>query len=258
VTLYYRWHRNAQAVPVAEGSPTLPPGLVRRGERWRCEAWGSDRSSESGHAFGEVTIRNTPPTAPSVVVEPERPRRRDSLSCRIAAPSVDKDGDRVAYAYLWWKNGKPAPLGSDPARVDASRVAKNERWRCSATPSDSLAAGPPGLAERTVLNTPPGPARVRLSPGNPRAGQPLRCELVAKAEDEDGDAVKYRFSWVRNDVAQPFAASSQDVPGRLVKGGDRWRCRVVPTDGTDDGPETSSEEAIIPEGAEPTTASSAK
>jgi outer membrane protein assembly factor BamB len=255
VVLYYRWHRNGQLVPVAEGSPTLPAGIVRRGEKWRCEVWGRDGFEESGHASGELTVRNTPPTAPSVVVEPERPHRRDSLYCRIAVPSLDKDGDPVAYTYQWWKNGKPASLGPDPARVESSRIAKNERWRCSATPSDGIAAGPPGLAERTVLNTPPGPARVRLSPPRPGPGQPLRCELVAKSEDEDGDPVKYRFSWVRNDVAQPFAASSQDVPGRLVKGGDRWRCRVVPTDGTDDGPETSSEEANVPEGVEPTSAS---
>jgi uncharacterized lipoprotein YmbA len=255
VTLYYRWHRNEQLVPVAEGSPTLPAGIVRRGEKWRCEVWATDGFAESTHASAEVTIRNTPPTAPAVVVEPERPHRRDPLSCRIAAPSVDRDGDPVTYAYAWWKNGKPAPLGADPARVDASRVAKNERWRCAATPSDGIVNGPAGVAERTVLNTPPGPARVRLSPPNPAAGQALRCELVAKSEDEDGDPVRYRFSWVRNDVAQPFASSSQDVPGRLVKGGDRWRCRVVPTDGTDDGPETSSEETKVPEGAEPATAS---
>jgi hypothetical protein len=186
-----------------------------------------------------------------VVVEPERPHRRDALACRIAAASLDKDGDPITYAYTWTRNGKQATAGADPSRIEAGRIAKDERWRCTATPSDGAAAGPSGSSERTVLNTPPGPARARLAPPVPRAGQPLRCELTGKSEDEDGDAVRYRFSWVRNGSVQPFAESSQEVPGRLVRAGDRWRCRVTPTDGRDDGPETSSEEAVVPAEALP-------
>lgn len=250
VTLHYSWYRNGQPVPVADGSPVLPAGNVRRGERWRCEVWGTDRSAESVRAGAEITIRNTAPTAPGVVVEPERPKRRDTLTCRISAPSMDKDGDPVAYAYAWTRNGKAAPPGADPSRVESSRITKGERWRCVATPNDGAAAGSAGTAGQVVQNTPPAAARVRLTPASPRPGQPLRCEITGKSDDEDGDAVRYRFIWVRNDAAQPFASSSQEVPGRLVKSGDRWRCRVVPTDGTDDGAETASEELAVPEGAE--------
>jgi hypothetical protein len=185
------------------------------------------------------------------VVEPERPHRRDALACRISLASVDRDGDPIAYTYTWARNGKPATASADSSRIEAGRIAKDERWRCTATPSDGTAAGPAGSAERTVLNTPPGPGRVRLAPAVPRAGQPLRCELTTKSEDEDGDALRYRFSWVRNGAVQPFAESSQEVPGRLIKAGERWRCRVTPTDGRDDGPETSSEEAIVPVEAQP-------
>jgi hypothetical protein len=248
ISLHYLWYRNGQLVPVADGSAVLPAGLVRRGERWRCEVWASDGFEDSPKAGAEIVIRNTAPTAPGVVVEPERPKRRDTLSCRIATPSVDKDGDPVTYAYAWTRNGKAVPPGADPSRIDASRIAKGDRWRCTATPSDGSAAGPAGSADQVVQNTPPSAAKVRLAPAAPKPGQSLRCEITAKAEDEDGDPLRYRFIWVRNDAAQPFAASSQDVPGRLVKAGDRWRCRVVPTDGVDDGPETASEEIAIPDG----------
>jgi hypothetical protein len=250
VALHYSWYRNGQLVPVADGSPVLPAGNVRRGERWRCEVWGTDGSAESVRAGAEITIRNTAPTAPGVVVEPDRPRRRDMLTCRISSPSVDRDGDPVTYAYSWTRNGKAASPGPDPASVEARRIAKGERWRCAATPNDGAAAGPAGTADQVVQNTPPGPAKVRLTPAAPLSGRPLRCEITGKSEDEDGDTVRYRFVWVRNDAAQPFASSSQDVPGRLVKAGDRWRCRVVPTDGTDDGPETASEELTVPESSD--------
>ncbi len=256
VTIHYLWHRGEQVVPVGEESSALPGGIVRRGERWKCEVWANDGFADSPHVTGEIAIRNTPPTAPQVIVEPERPHRRDSLACRISLPSVDRDGDPITYVYAWWRNGKPMPTGPNPAVVESSRIAKDERWRCSATPSDGTASGPAGTGERTVLNTPPGPARVRLSPQTPRPGQALRCELTGKSEDEDGDAVRYRFIWVRNGEVQSFAGSSQEVPGRLLRAGDRWRCRVVPTDGTDDGPETSSEETVIPASPEGTVSSS--
>ena len=252
VTVHYKWFRNEQPVPVAEDSSSLPAGIVRRGEKWKCDVWADDGFAESPRVAGEITIRNTPPTAPLVTVEPERPHRSDALACRIAGPSIDRDGDPVSYTYAWWKNGKSVPAGSDPSRIEPSRIAKNERWKCSATPSDGTAAGPAGTAERTVLNTPPTPARVRLSPSVPRPGQALRCELIAKSDDADGDPVRYRYTWVRNGEPQAFAGSSQEVPGRLLKAGDRWQCRVVPTDGTDDGPETSSEQAAIPDGQQPT------
>jgi hypothetical protein len=69
--------------------------------------------------------------------------------------------------------------------------------------------------------------------------------VVGKSEDPDGDTVRYRFRWERNGTSQPFAETSDEVPPRMLKGGDRWRCSVVPTDGDLDGPEAGSEEKLI-------------
>jgi hypothetical protein len=245
IALFYRWYRDERPVALAEGNPHLPSGVVRRGERWRCESWASDGTDVSARATAEVTVRNSPPSAPQVVIEPEKARRADDLTCRIATPSVDADGDAVSYTYAWWRGERPMPPGADPARVEASRIRKGERWRCAATPSDGTLAGIAGGADRTISNTPPGPARVRVEPSEPRDGQALRCELSGKSEDADGDALRYRFAWFRNGAAQPFADTSQEVPARLVRSGDRWRCQVVPTDEDEDGPTAGSEEAEI-------------
>lgn len=245
ITLRYRWYRNDQPVSHGEALAALPAKAIRRGERWRCEAWATDGTAESGHVFAELVVRNSPPGAPSPTVEPEAPRKGDDLVCRIEAAGVDPDDDAVGYTYAWFRNERPMQPGADPARVEASRVSRGERWRCTVTPSDGTAAGPAASAERVVANTPPGPAIVRLAPAAPRAGQPVRCELVVKSEDPDGDSVRYRFTWQRNGVAQPFADSSQEVPPRLVKAADRWRCSVTPTDGSEDGPIAGSEEAQV-------------
>jgi hypothetical protein len=194
-------------------------------------------------------VRNSPPTAPQVAIEPESARRGDELLCRVATASTDPDGDAVTYAYAWTENDRAVAAGADPSRVDAARVAKGKRWKCTVTPSDGTAGGPAANAQVTVLNSAPGPAIVRLSPAAPAEGEPIRCEIVAKSEDPDGDSIRYRYAWQRNGAAQPFADTSQEVPPRLVKGGDRWRCTVTPSDGSEDGPASGTEEAVITGGS---------
>jgi outer membrane protein assembly factor BamB len=253
ITLRYRWYRNGQHVPVAEGLPALPSKLIRRGEKWRCEVWGSDGTAEGPAGSAELTVHNSPPSAPKIAIEPPTARRGDDLFCRVETPSVDPDDDPVSYSYSWTRNDRPMQPGPDAhgqARVEGSRISKGDRWRCTATPSDGAAAGPVATAERVVGNTPPGPAIARLEPATPRAGEPLRCELVVRSEDADGDQVRYRFAWQRNGAAQPFADLSQEVPPRLVKLGEKWRCTVTPTDGTDDGPSSSTEEIAAVAGTE--------
>lgn len=245
VTVRYRWYRNDKLDALSEGSPVLPPQVVRRGERWRCEAWSNDGFADSGRAVAEVTVQNSPPGAPQLAIEPDPARTADDLTCRVAVPAVDPDGDDVSYTFSWWRNERPVPPGADPARLPASLTSRGDRFRCAATPSDGALPGPAATVERTISNSPPGPARVRVVPADVRGGQPVRCEIVSRSEDPDGDKVRYRYRWQRNGSLQPFAESSEEVPGRLVRDGDRWRCVVVPTDGDLDGPESGSEELLI-------------
>jgi hypothetical protein len=219
--------------------------VIRRGERWRCEAWSFDGTADSGRAVAEVVVQNSPPGAPQLAIEPDPARTADDLSCRVAVPAVDPDGDEVTYTFSWWRNERPVPAGANPGLVPASATSRGDRFRCAATPSDGSLPGTAATVERTVANTPPGPARVRITPSAPRAGQAISCEVAAKADDPDGDKVRYRYRWQRNGTAQPFAESSEEVPSRLLRAGDRWRCTVVPTDGDLDGPESGSEELQI-------------
>ncbi len=255
VNLRYRWLRNEHVEALGDGGAKLPTGVVRHGERWRCEAWTWDGFTESGRAGADATARNSAPAAPQVTIEPDVPRRGDDLFCRIVRAAPDPDGDDVTYAYSWSQNGRRAPPGADPARIEASRTAKGQKWSCTATPSDGSATGAAGTSERVVANSPPGPAMVQLTPATAEEGRPIRCDVVSKSEDPDGDAVRYRFSWQRNGLAQPFAETSQEVPARLVKARDRWRCTATPTDGSDDGPPAGSEDVLVaPAAAQPTAA----
>jgi outer membrane protein assembly factor BamB len=241
----YRWSRNGKLEPLAEGRPVLPQGVIRRGERWRCEVWASDGVSESPRASAEVTVQNSPPGSPQVAIEPELAHTGDELTCRVTVPSIDPDGDEVTYTYAWWQNDKPLPGTSESGRLPTMVTTKRDRFKCAATPSDGTAKGRPAAAERVISNAPPGPARATLAPATPRVGQPIRCEVTSKSVDPDGDLVHYRFRWQRNGAPQPFAETSEEVPVRMLRAGDRWRCIVVPTDGDLDGPESGSEEAPV-------------
>jgi outer membrane protein assembly factor BamB len=245
VTVHYRWARNDKPVALSEGLQTVPAAVVKKGERWRCEAWSSDGTSESGRAVAEVTVQNSPPSAPTVVIEPDPAHRTDDLSCRVSVPSVDPDGDEVSYTFAWWRNEKPLPPMASPAVVPAAQTNRGDRFRCAATPSDGSLSGPSATAALIISNSPPTPARVRLSPQTPTIRQPVRCEVVTKSVDPDGDAVRYRFRWEKDGAVQPFSETTDEVPSRMLKPGDRWRCFVTSTDGDDDGVEAASEEGLV-------------
>ncbi len=246
-----RWLKNGEPVPAVEGLAELPAGLTRRGERWRCEAWSSDGAAESGRTGAEVAVQNSPPSAPRLAVEPAAPRVGEALECRLAAESVDPDGDPLRYGYTWWRDDRKLPATTG-ARVDGREVKKGQRWRCQATASDGTLESEPGRAEAEVQNSPPGPLAVRLLPAEPRAGQPLRCEITQRSEDPDGEAVRYTFAWTRNGQGQSFAPGTDEVPGRLVKAGDRWRCAVTASDGQATGPAAGAlETPVADEGASP-------
>jgi hypothetical protein len=245
VTVGYRWSRNDKLEPLGEGQAALPAGVIRRGERWRCEAWATDGFSESPRVSAEVVVQNSPPGAPQAVIEPEVARTRDELTCRVSVPSIDPDGDPVTYTYAWWRNDRPLAGTSESGKLPALATTNRDRFKCSVTPSDGTVKGAVAHAERVIVNSPPGPARATLEPRTPVEGQAIRCVVKVKSEDPDGDVVRYRYRWQRNGAPQPFAETSEEIPVRMVRAGDRWRCLVIPTDGDLDGPESGSEETLV-------------
>ena len=91
------------------------------------------------------------------------------------------------------------------------------------------AAGP---SSKTKVNSPPTITSVTILPERPNQGNDLG--LVVQSQDLDGDLVKYRYQWVKNDVEIAGESGNVLKAGNFKKG-DMCQVRVIPSDGKGDG-----------------------
>jgi hypothetical protein len=106
---------------------------------------GSSRSSST------VTVLNSPPTSPSVIITPTEPvAGDDDLLCEIVTESIDDDGDLITYGWTWRVNGAThGGMQIDSATsslVPGSETDDAETWQCAATPDDGDDEGSAGTA----------------------------------------------------------------------------------------------------------------
>lgn len=96
-------------------------------------------------------------------------------------------------------------------------------------------------------NTPPTTPEVSISPADPGSDERLVANLVFEATDPDGDALEYRWAWVRDGAPVP-EVTGPEVPNTLTARGETWEVRVRAFDGRDEGP-TASDSVTIVNGA---------
>lgn len=246
VGVHIRWSKYGQAVPLARDAPVLPGRVIRKNEVWGCDVWTDDGSTTSSVASAQVTVRNSAPDAPTVVVEPESPNTEDDLLCRVSTDAPDLDGDPVKYRYAWTRDGQAVKGLENPAVVPAKLTARGETWTCAVVASDGQADSPAASAQRVIGNMPPSGGRLAVMPSPPVPGQPLTCTVVEPAVDPDGDKVEYRYLWFKDGKAQNFANISPEAPGRLVVSRDLWSCEAVPSDGKAEGPKIGAAAVAVP------------
>jgi hypothetical protein len=153
VTVRWAWFVNGSAIASATG-PTLA-GPFRKGDFVEVEATPDD-GTELGEPLRsrQISILNTPPPAPAVGITPDAPTAGvDSLQCVVRTPSVDADGDAVAYRMSWTIDGVAVTRTTTRVHpgdtVDAASVTAG-RAVCTAIPNDGTIDGPAATASVTV------------------------------------------------------------------------------------------------------------
>jgi hypothetical protein len=154
VSYSYRWEVNGEAAGGETGS-TLSASAHVKHDVIQCFAipyLGSETGDEGDSNI--VVIQNTPPTAPSIHIEPSAPEEVDDLVCLIDEESTDLDGDTISYTFGWTVDGvvftgisstlRPGDTISDDA------TAGGESWVCTVTPFDGEDTGPSDSAGVTI------------------------------------------------------------------------------------------------------------
>jgi len=112
-------------------------------------------------ASATLTILNTTPEAPTVVIDPLDPAQGDDLLCSVEVAAADADLDTIDYAFNWTVDGTAFASATDTTltgdTVLADHTGSGEVWECTVTPNDSEIDGPTHSA--TVTICPPGTDR---------------------------------------------------------------------------------------------------
>ncbi len=121
------------------------------GETWTLSLTPRD-AFDTGTAFtAQVTIGNTPPSAPTVIADPVPARENADITCAITnLEDLDPDTEQTLTPnWSWTVDGADAANSTD--RVDAADQAAGELWVCTATVSDGTDSSTTGSASATVL-----------------------------------------------------------------------------------------------------------
>jgi len=148
----YSWL--VDGVATGEDLGTLAVGLFVRGQQVQVEVTASDGEEQSAPVLSDlVTIGNSAPSAPAIVVLPVHPvGSLDALQCAVLDDAVDVDQDSISYELSWLVDGDEypgepvAPGWQGPTTVDlagdtvpAEDASPAEEWTCTMRASDALA-----------------------------------------------------------------------------------------------------------------------
>jgi len=232
LTTTWAWTRDGSTTSYT-GS-TVPSSATSRGQTWQVSVTASDPvGGTSAAATASVSIGNTPPVLSDLAIFPAAPTVDDSLSLALA--SSDVDGDAVSYRYRWTVDG----VSAGTASTLAGAFVRGQVVQVTVTPGDGTDDGAAVSDSVTVVNSPPTPPVLSISPDPAFQGDALGCSVDTPSTDADGDPILYSYAWTVDGASAGI--SSDAVPIDTTGPGELWACRVTPSDGTASGtPGTAS------------------
>lgn len=227
----YDWYRNGSVY--SSGSvPSVPQGVVKRGEYWEVRVYATDGNTEGNPGTDAITVANEVPRVDSVNITPSAPDTLTDLKCESQG-FYDPEGDSERYRYAWFLNGVQ-DLGETTETFPAGKTVRDDQVRCEMQPYDSYGDGAwASSATIAVVNSKPTQPIVQITPTSPEPEDSLYCDVVAFSTDADGDAVTYDYIWYKNGTPTTNYTSVLDYT--LTSDKETWECRVTPYDGTDSG-----------------------
>ncbi len=241
LSLRYAWLRDGVLQRALSG-PKVPAGTVKKGETWEVMVAAHDGDDEGESAVAEVVVHNTAPTKPEIGIEPSLPRVGEAVRVKVMKAASDLDRDVLTYRYSYWVDDRPLHLPESTDVIPPFTLRKHSRVRISVAAFDGEVEGPAAEAELTVANTPPPPPTGRvLWPREPRTNDALFARVVDQEADADGDAIGYRYEWLKNGQKTSY---QREVPASATRKDERWTLVLTPFDGEALGAEVRAEVVI--------------
>jgi hypothetical protein len=234
VQLKFAWMVDGKIVDGQTGA-VLAPTFFAKNNAVTVIVTPNDGKEDGTPATATISVANTAPTVPAVSVN-ARPKDSDEIVCTLANPSLDIDGDVIAYVFTWLKNEQPfnnATSVGNTSTVSAGDTAEGDTYSCSARATDGFDTSAASNNAQARVNAKPVLASVALSPLQPTKATPIYAQ-PANPSDADGDTVLLKYQWLVAGNPVQGQTSSALVPTFFAKGQD-VTVIVTPNDGIEDG-----------------------
>ncbi len=220
-TSTYAWLVDGSSV--GNGSTLDGDTWFERGQALTVTLTPSD-GTDTGTAYSTstVTVENTPPTEPTIVIEPEQPAEEEELICMLDIDSDDDDGDSVTYTFEWDADGTPftnvQSMYESGDTVPEGEVFSGETWTCTVTPTDSYGDdGDPGTASVGVDTDEDTDYTITTSD---LVNQGSHCDGIGDNR-YNGCSGNYGFTWTDTGSSTPATVSIEFRSGIRCNSGSR-------------------------------------
>lgn len=233
-----RWSTDDTRAEFTPRDQVIPAEQVRRGKTWTVQVLARANGKDSPTGEASVTVGNASPEITTVTVNPSAPQAGDALRATVSAS--DYEGDNLTNTWTWTVNGAQVLQGVGANTLDGADLSRGDVVVASVSVADGKGGTATGAASPvTVVNTPPAPPRVLLTPRVADADDDLTCTILVPGFDADGDALTYTYRWEKAGVVARTTATTTALSDVLVASrteqGELWACTVSANDGLVDG-----------------------
>ena len=162
----FRWLVNGSVITSQSQQLQVITGTdFDRGDSVYCQARAVDNYAPPAQSAwvssSAVVVQNTPPSPPTIAINPVSPTDADGLNCQVTIDSTDVDPADTSFTYTYsWSNGSTTVAGQTLA---ASNTSAGETWTCTVTPNDGEDNGTPSSASVTIGSSQPATSCSSLS-----------------------------------------------------------------------------------------------
>lgn len=118
----WTWRVDGVVAVGLEGTK-VPAAKTSPGQVWQAIVYANDGYEDGPQAIAWAVVKNRPPMAPELTLEPAAPTVASQVKCVIKTPAKDLDGQEISYTYAWTLGGVDLPEAGTADTVTLAQAA---------------------------------------------------------------------------------------------------------------------------------------